>query len=84
MNPRPNDPDNGELNVVLTDFGLSVLHEADSRQQGSLRAGNFEAPEQIDPQRFGVTSTTGRPTEKSDIFTFAALCYEVSWSTPVS
>lgn len=76
VNPRPDIPDHLQYDVVVTDFGLSVLHDARSKEQHSIRAGYLRAPEQISPEDHGRESV--RPTYKSDVFTFAALCYQVS------
>lgn len=63
---------------MLTDFGLAVFASEHSNALGSLRGGSelWQAPELLDPALFGLTSF--RPTYKSDLFSFACLCIEVS------
>ncbi|KAK7692295.1 hypothetical protein QCA50_003920 [Cerrena zonata] len=73
VNRRPKEKGHFEFDIVLTDFGLSVIREANSNQQGSTRGGAVLAPEQIR----GDDSPCGRPTVQSDIFTFAALCFHL-------
>lgn len=77
MNTRPDIVNNLELDILLTDFGLSVIQDANSRQFASTRAGVFRTPEQLDPVKYDVRSKRGRPTAQSDIFSFASLCYTV-------
>ncbi|KAK7692290.1 hypothetical protein QCA50_003915 [Cerrena zonata] len=74
VNPRPKDQDHLEFDIVLADFGLSVIREANSNQQGSIRGGAVLAPEQMP---FELDSRPGRPTVESDIFMFAALCFQL-------
>ncbi|KAK7692292.1 hypothetical protein QCA50_003917 [Cerrena zonata] len=73
VNRRPGEKDHFEFDIVLADFGLSVIREANSNQQGSIRGGGVLAPEQMRDD----DSPCGRPTVQSDIFTFAALCYRL-------
>ena len=78
---RPGAVDIFDRDVLVTDFGLSVYFEAASYQQGSMRGGIFLAPEQRDPEMFGLDIDEGdRPTAQSDIFTLAPLCIQVRLS----
>jgi len=63
--------------VRLTDFGMAVYAEGASHSYGSLRGGNprWMAPELIDPVQFFLVSD--RPTNASDIFSFACCCVEL-------
>ncbi|CAL1693955.1 unnamed protein product [Somion occarium] len=60
----------------LTDFGLAVYMHENSHSFNSNRAGavRFLAPEQLDPEVYGFTSS--RPTVNSDVFSFAFTCIE--------
>ncbi len=62
----------------LTDFGLAVIAAAGHSLTTTTRGGAFGwlAPELIDPDMFGETSS--RPTFASDIYSFACVCIEVS------
>ena len=61
----------------VTDFGLAVFQGEMSRVFRSNRGGNHHwlAPEILKPELFNVTST--RPTTRSDVYSFAMVCYEV-------
>lgn len=76
-NARPGVTNSLDFDILLSDFGLSVIQDANSRQFASLRAGLLRAPEQLAPDKYGILDKKERPTAESDIFTFAALCYEV-------
>ncbi|KAK7692252.1 hypothetical protein QCA50_003877 [Cerrena zonata] len=80
VNPQPKDQDHLEFDIVLADFGLSVIREANSKQQGSIRGGAVRAPEQMP---FELDSRPGRPTVESDIFMFAALCFQLYTTLPI-
>lgn len=69
----------GDENICLTDFGLSVFQQEANETYGSTRAGNVRwlAPELIDPDRFQGEYARGRPTCASDIYSFACVCVEV-------
>ncbi|CAL1717305.1 unnamed protein product [Somion occarium] len=62
---------------IVHDFGLSVLSEAQSRENNSARGGNerWMAPEQLNPELFGTTSN--RPTTASDVFSVGCVCIEL-------
>lgn len=61
----------------LTDFGLSVFEGQLSKVYKSHRGGAYHwlAPEILKPELFNVV--TQRPTKKSDVYSFAMVCYEV-------
>ncbi|KAK7692239.1 hypothetical protein QCA50_003864 [Cerrena zonata] len=80
VNTRPNDHDHFGFDIVLSDFTFSVIQEADSLQQGERRGGLIRAPEQI---HRSSESDSDRPTEKSDVFNFAALCFELYTTEPI-
>ncbi|THH29478.1 hypothetical protein EUX98_g4707 [Antrodiella citrinella] len=63
--------------VRLTDFGMAVYAEGTSNSYGSMRGGNprWMAPELIDPVQFFLVSD--RPTNASDVFSFACCCVEL-------
>lgn len=66
--------------ALVSDFGLSVFHADSSNNYSSRRDGHprFQAPEIIDPEKFKAQSLSGRPTFRSDVYSFACFCYEVS------
>ncbi|CAL1693958.1 unnamed protein product [Somion occarium] len=61
----------------LTDFGLSVLAYEHSHSYNSARDGRerFLAPEQLEPQKYGFSSS--RPTFNSDVFSFSFTCTQI-------
>lgn len=72
-----------DRDILLTDFGLSVYFEATSNQQGSSRGGIFLAPEQRDPERYGLDPEVGdRPNVRTDIFSLGPLCIQVCVERP--
>ncbi|KAK7681805.1 hypothetical protein QCA50_015152 [Cerrena zonata] len=77
VNPQPNSR-HLQFDIVLTDFGLGIIQEVNNLQQGSSQGRLVQAPEQIHPD-----SNTQRPTAKSDIFTFAALCFHLYTTRPI-
>lgn len=64
-----------DVDILITDFGLSIYHEDNSGDNGSLRGGrpSFRAPELHNKR---ITGTT-RPTQESDSFAWAASAYNV-------
>lgn len=63
--------------IRLGDFGLSAVAEVESSYASSSGgAWGWMAPELIDPEEFGLSSST--PTRASDIYSFASVCIEVS------
>ncbi|KAH8082793.1 kinase-like domain-containing protein [Cristinia sonorae] len=69
--------DAGET-IRLTDFGMALIAEATSYQYGSIHGGGairWQAPELLDPDEFGLTST--RPTFASDTYSFAFTSIEL-------
>lgn len=69
-------------NAQLTDFGLSHLAQATEYNYGSTHGGGmlrFTAPEVNDPEEFQLPSR--RPTFRSDMYSFAFTCVEVSVTT---
>lgn len=68
--------------VRLADFGLAVFAESMSNANSSKREGSVRwlAPEIIDPERFGKTSS--RPTYESDVYSFGVVCVEVGSAIP--
>lgn len=66
----------------LADFGLSNFADATSATGSPTRHGlpTWTAPEMIDPGVFGMRSA--RSTRQTDIFDFAAFCWEVSIQSP--
>lgn len=64
-----------QLVPYLADFGLSILYEStikSSKHGGSLR---YEAPELLDPSRYGLERLICTP--QTDVFAFANVCVEV-------
>lgn len=64
--------------VRLTDFGMALIAEATSYQYASVHGGGatrWQAPELIDPDEFGISSS--RPTFASDVYSFSCICIEV-------
>ncbi|KAI0071030.1 kinase-like protein [Panus rudis PR-1116 ss-1] len=61
----------------LSDFGLSVFANERSKSFRSLRGGveQWLAPEILDPEQYGKTSS--RPTYTSDVFAFGMVCIEL-------
>lgn len=72
---RSKGPDSLDIDIVITDFGLSIYHEDNSGENGSARGGrpSFNAPELCD---MSITGST-RPTTISDSFSWAASAYNV-------
>ncbi|KAH8082794.1 kinase-like domain-containing protein [Cristinia sonorae] len=64
--------------IRLTDFGMALIAKATSYQYGSIHGGGavrWQAPELLDPDEFGLTST--RPTFASDVYSFALTSIEL-------
>ena len=62
----------------LANFEMSVLSEGSEDAWASIHGGvplHYTAPERIDPEAFGYSSS--RPTTQSDIFSFACTIFEV-------
>ena len=68
-----------EIDILITDFGLSVYHEDQSRENFSWRGGykRFKAPE---CQEKGIPNISKRPSPRSDVFGWAAMAYNVRTS----
>ena len=64
--------------ACLADLGLSAFSDIKSRQFATVRGGAdaWLPPEILLPEDFGLTSD--RQTHKSDIYSFACVCVEVS------
>ena len=60
-------------NAVVANGTASVYSYRSSYGDGSIR---WTAPELLDPEEFDMESS--RPTRRSDIYSFACLCVEVS------
>ena len=63
----------------LTDFGMAIMADSTPRNYASIHGGgavHWTAPELISPEDFNLSSR--RPTTKSDIYSFACVCIEVS------
>ncbi|TCD69559.1 hypothetical protein EIP91_007183 [Steccherinum ochraceum] len=64
--------------VRLTDFGMALIGEATSYNYASVHGGGatrWQAPEVIDPEEFGLTSS--RPTYASDVYSLGIVCVEL-------
>ncbi|THH27686.1 hypothetical protein EUX98_g6507 [Antrodiella citrinella] len=66
-----------EYKIRLADFGLAVFAGDSSNHYASVRGGasHWLAPEIIDPEAFGMSSS--RPTFAADIYSFACVCIEL-------
>lgn len=71
--------DNGE--ICLSDFGLSVFAECRKKKYASLCGGpeSWLLPEYFEPRDFGYEDDC-RPTPERDIYAFACVCIEVSFT----
>lgn len=70
--------------VRLTDFGMALIADATAYNYASIHGGGatrWQAPELIDPEEFGFT--TSRPTYASDVYSFACICTEVGQIRPI-
>ena len=65
------------LHVKIADFGLTRLSEATGSQAGALRL-NFAAPELLGCSEDGDSDDVSARTQKSDVYAFGCVYYEVS------
>ncbi|THH29180.1 hypothetical protein EUX98_g5004 [Antrodiella citrinella] len=67
-------------NVLLTDFGISLLSQANHGNYGFSSDGGawqYRAPELIDPEECGFDPDKTQPTAESDVYAFACVCIEI-------
>ena len=70
------------LHVKIADFGLTRLSGATLTRSGALHV-NFAAPELLGCSQDSNTSDVPARTQKSDVYAFGCLYYEVSDETRV-
>jgi len=67
-------------NALLTDFGISLLSEANTGNYGFSKEGGayqYRAPELIDPEHFDINPLKNQPSSQSDVYAFAFTSIEV-------
>lgn len=66
-------------NIKLSDFGLSLIVDDMTQATTIERTPNWIAPEFLDPEKFGKTSS--KPTLVGDVYAFGCVTIEVSLGT---
>lgn len=71
-----------DFHVKIADFGLTRLSEATPTRSGALHL-NFAAPELFGGSRDDASDDVPARTQKSDVYAFGCLYYEVGYHTRI-